>query len=128
MSDRDTAVSTRVGLVDPETMRVVWVNEAAAPAQPGDEDAPGLPIERFLPLADALGLPGALREAADTGVPRHLSTDLVSTSSGSMAMVASVYRLPDGMLLVVAENAWQVGRKETVKGAPRRHGRRGTRP
>ena len=116
----EAPVRAKVALVEPGTMRVVWLNESAM--QTAADAGAGAPstIEQVVPMAESLGLPEALRHVSATGEPRHLQADLISTVRGSMAMVTSVYRLPDGMLLVVTENAWQSGRDEP--GAPR-HGR-----
>lgn len=114
-------VKTRVLLLDPISYAVVWMNEAAAQAVPDWRPGEGaaLPVERVVPMAEALGVPDALKQVAESGTARHLSTDVVSKSAGRIAMVVSIYRLPDGPLLLVAEHAWKVGRE----GAPRGRGR-----
>lgn len=125
-SDRDVPVKAKAVLIDAQSMTVVWANEAAGDRDP---DAPSgtfseAGVDRFVPMAAVLGVPEALRSVAETGVARHVRADLVSTARGSVAMVVSVYRLPDGMLLVLVENAWQMGERTADKGSPRRSGRR----
>ena len=120
--DRDVPVKAKAVLIDPQSMTVVWANEAASDAAPGSVTGtpPETAVDRFVPMAEALGVPEALRSVAETGVARHLRADLVSMARGSVAMVVSVYRLPDGMLLVLIENAWQMGERK----AGSRHGSR----
>jgi len=112
--DRDAPVKAKAVLVDPQTMTVVWANEAASEGDVGEagRTLPGASIERFVPMAAALGVPEALHSVADSGIARHLRADLVSMARGSVAMVVSVYRLPDGMLLVIIENAWQMAERK----------------
>lgn len=120
--DRDVPVKAKAVLIDPQSMTVVWANEAASDGDPGFAlgTPPGTSVDRFVPMAEALGVPEALRSVAETGVARHLRADLVSTVRGSVAMIISVYRLPDGLLLVLIENAWQIGERK----ARPRHGSR----
>jgi hypothetical protein len=96
-------------LIDPASMTAVWMNEAAAQdlADADRESVPGLPIDQAVPLAQILGVPEALRAAADTGAAQSLQASLVSTAQGSVAIVASVYCLPDGNLLLLMEHAWR---------------------
>lgn len=106
-------VRVKAVVVDPEAMTVVWMNEAAAQDFP-DASGPGsVPLDRLSPLPE---MPDALRAVAATGVARHLRTDLVSTAKGSVAVVTSIYRLPDGMLLMLTENAWQPRHGEGAAG------------
>ena len=123
--EQDVPVKAKVVLIDPHAMAVVWMNESAAQ---GLSDVgltvPGVTIEQALPLGETLGVPEALRSVAETGVARHLRTNLVSTSQGSMAIATSVYRLPDGMVLVVTENAWQPLHNKPGVDGTRRQGRR----
>jgi hypothetical protein len=101
------------------------MNEAASQSAPeAVGGGPGTLIEQVVPMAAAMGVPEALRDVAKNGVARHLRADVVSTIKGSMGLVTSVYRLPDGMLLVLTENAWQAGGAAPVAGAPLRSGRR----
>jgi hypothetical protein len=120
--DRDVPVKAKAVLIDPRTMTVVWANEAASEDVLGEAGGAlsGTSIGRLVPMAEALGVPEALRSVADTGIARHLHADLVSMARGSVAMVVSVYRLPDGMLLVIIENAWQMAERK----AHPRHGSR----
>jgi hypothetical protein len=109
--ERAAPVKAKAVLIDPQAMTVSWMNEAGAQDFPGAESTlAGTPVERAVPLAELLGVPKALRDAARTGEPRHLHADLVSSAKGSVAIVASVYRLPDGQLLLLMENAFQVSR------------------
>jgi len=109
-------------LIDPGTMTVEWMNEAAAEAASGraDPTGPGLTVDQVLPLASTLEVPEALREVAETGIPRHLRTDVVATRRASVALVVSIYRLPGGKLLLIAEHAVQAGRGRPGGGASRR--------
>jgi hypothetical protein len=118
-------VSAQVLLIDPGTMTVEWMNEAAAEAASGRGDASGrgLTVDQVLPLAGTLEVPEALREVAETGIARHLRTDVIATTRASVALVVSIYRLPAGKLLLVAEHAVQAGRGRPHGGASRRPGR-----
>ena len=123
--EQDVPVKAKAVLIDPRSMTVVWRNEAAAEGlSDAGSSAPTVTIEQALPLGETLGVPEALQSVAETGIARHLRTNLVSTSQGSMAIATSIYRLPDGMVLVLTENAWQpLHSKPTTDGA-RRQGRR----
>lgn len=124
-AERDTPLRAKAVLIDPASMTVAWMNASALKDLSGREDSVlGLPVEQAVPMAEMLGLPEALRTAAETGVAQHLRTDLVSTAKGSVEIVTSVYRLPDGKLLVLTENAWQPLHKPTGGNAPGRAGRR----
>jgi hypothetical protein len=118
-------VSAQVLLIDPGTMTVEWMNEAAAEAASGRGDAGGrgLTVDRVLPLAGTLEVPKALHEVAQTGIARHLRTDVVATRRASVALVVSIYRLPAGRLLLVAQHAVQAGRGGPGGAASRRLGR-----
>jgi hypothetical protein len=124
----DTPTRVKAALVDPVTLAVVWASEPissdASSQDRGSERV--IPIEHVVPMAAALGLQDVLRIAADTGVAQHLEADLVSTGRGSMVMVVSVHRMPDGMLLVLAENTWRPGRGKAAgsEGAQRPSRRR----
>lgn len=118
-------VKTKVALIHPDTLNVVWMNEAAAEGlgsrsigQPG-----GAPLERVVPMAEGLGIREALQQVIATGEPQHVRADIISTAKGSVAIIGSFYRLPDGMLLMVTEHAWQAGR-DRAEEADRRPGRR----
>jgi hypothetical protein len=120
-------VKAKTVLIDPDSMTVLWMNESASQdfSDRGSDAASGIPVEQAVPMAEMMGVPEALRAVADTGVARHLRTDLVSTSKGSLAIATSIYRLPDGKLLMVTENAWQAQHGTTSESGSRRSGRRG---
>lgn len=101
-------------------MTVQWLNESAAQDSTVEvgEDR-GISLIEAVPMAELLGLPDALRRVHETGIAEHLSTGLVSTTRGSVALVTSVYRLPDGQLLVLTENAWQPERSVARRDAKR---------
>jgi hypothetical protein len=120
-------VEVKAVLVDPRTMTILWMNESASHVVSGrDPGSADVTIGQVLPMAEAMGVPEALREVADTGVARHLRTALVSTVKGSVAIVVSIYRVPDGALLVLAENAWRPAHGATGDGTSP-HRRRRTR-
>ena len=124
--ERNDPVKAKAVLVDPQSMTVLWMNESAAQdCSDGEGDfRAGVPLDEAVPMAEALGAPEALRVVADTGIAQHLRTNLVSTSKGGLAIVTSVYRLPDGKLLMLTENAWQPGHGKTDGSASPRSGRR----
>lgn len=115
-------VDARAMLVDPVSLGVVWMNESAARSVPPGEDAT---LATVVPLAEELGVPEAVRVVADTGEPRHLHTSLVSTHRGGMAVVISIYRLPDGHVLVITDRTWQAAApaRKTSGRTSRRAGR-----
>lgn len=100
-SHADAAVRAKAALVDPATMTVLWSNE------PAEQGAPARTLEQVIPLAESMGVLDAVGSVAASGAPRHLRTSLVSTGRGDMEIATSVYRLPDGTVLVLSENAWQ---------------------
>jgi hypothetical protein len=112
-------------LVEPAALTVVWSSDPADPsAEAAGSDAGGAAagssVGEALPMAEALGLEEALREVRRTGVARHLRAEVVHTARGSVALAASVHRLPDGHLLVLLEHAWQArGREERRRRAGR---------
>ena len=112
---QDRPVQAKAVLVDPETMQVIWMNESAAePFADRTAGAVRQPlVAEAVPMAETLGVLDAVRAVAETGVARHLEADLVSTSRGAVSLVVSVYRLPDGMVLVLSEQAWHVERRRT---------------
>lgn len=117
-------VKAKVFLVDPASMKVVWMNESAAEGA-AEPDASGeLSVAQAVPVADAMGIPVALAAVHRDGEPRHQAADVVSMARGSITLATSVYRLPDGMLLVVSENAWQPA-EASGSGAGRRGPRKG---
>lgn len=105
---RDAPVKTKAIVVDPETMVVLWANEAAAES-PSVESAGavGSAVERVVPLAGQLGVVAAIGRVAATGEPYHVHADLIPTRRGSMVLAVSMYRLPEGTVLVLAENEWE---------------------
>lgn len=122
MSDTPRAVQVKLALVDPSTMLVSWLNEAAVADVPDFDTAelPGATLARALPLADVLGIAEVLEKVAETGEPRHLHTGLVSTKQGSLQIVGSVYRLPTGDLLLAIDNVWQASTKSGGDASGRR--------
>jgi len=122
-SDGDVRVATQAFLVDPDTMTVGWMNEAAAAAvEDRGAAARGSSVGTVLPLAAALGLPEALREVAASGVTRHLRTDVIGMTRRSLALVVAIHRLPDGELLVLAEHTPGAGRGRPDRRPPGRRG------
>ena len=119
------AVNAQAVLIDPRTMTVEWMNEAAAEAASahGAAAGPGLTVDQVLPLAGTLEVSEALREVAETGAPRHLRTDVVVMRRASVALVVSIYRLPAGRLLLIAEHAVRAGRGGPGGAASRLPGR-----
>ncbi len=118
-------VKAKAVLVDPQSMTVSWLNESAAQAlsEPFDTAGRAVTIEQIVPMASQLGVPQALCAVADTGEPQHLHTRLVSTSKGGIEIVISIYRVPDGKLLVLMDNAWQPkATRSGTHGANRRRG------
>lgn len=117
----DATARTRAVLVDPATMTVTWLNEAAArtPAGPGGEVGPGVPVARVVPMVEGIGVAEALADVAGTGVSRTLRADLISGARGSVALVIAIHRVPSGELLVLIENAYVVERSAREPGASR---------
>lgn len=105
-------VKTKAVLIDPESKTVLWMNEAAAQdvSDKVVESASGLSLDQAVPIGELLGVPEALSAAVKTGLAQHLQTELVSTAKGTMLIVASVYPLPDGKLLLLTEHGWQARR------------------
>lgn len=122
--EQATPVKAKAVLIDPASLTVVWMNESAAQGldDPHNDATGDVPLESVVPMAESLGVPEAVRAVADTGVARHLQTKLVSTTKGSVTIVISMYRLPEGPVLLVMENAWQP-RESTGGGSRRRTGR-----
>lgn len=108
----DIPVKAKAVLIDPQSMTVVWINESAAQDLAGLADhVRGRSIEEVLPMTGAVGVPEAVRDVAATGAARHLRTGLVSTAKGGLAIATSIYRLPDGNVLVLTENAFEPRRR-----------------
>lgn len=104
-------------------MRVTWMNDAASDGLVDctwDPSAGATPAA-VIPMAGALGIPTALAAAAATGITQHLRADVIATGKGSMALIVSVQQLPDGSLLVLAENGWVTER--SAKHTPVRRSR-----
>ncbi len=108
--DQGAPVKSKAYLLDPETLEVVWMNESAADSVVDVVPGTGTGIETIMPMAESLGIPAALRAVAEGGMPRSLRAEVISTAKGSMGLAISIYRLPDGMLLMLAEHAWRTGR------------------
>ncbi|MGB4592910.1 MAG: hypothetical protein WBI63_03935 [Coriobacteriia bacterium] len=125
MPDADeqmTAAKAKAYLVDPASMLVLWMNESASDGLP-DAGASEVALDEAFPIGATLGLSEAVAFVAGTGTARHLQTDLVSTSLGTMRIVVSVYRVPDGSILVLSENAWEPAHKSFGASRARRPGR-----
>lgn len=127
MSDaRSDAAPVRVkaAIVDPNGMRVLWMNEAAGESLLDRETGfiAGMPAEAVMPMTGTEQLPVVLKRAAESGEPQHLQVDLVSTGRGSVTISTSVYPIPGGSLLVLVDNAWLA--KQQPEGAARRSLRR----
>ena len=106
--DKGQPVRAKAFLVEPGTLNVLWMNESAARDRPKDAKIDsGIPVDKAVPMAKVLGLPEALKAAAETGEPQHVRTDISAMAQGRMQLTASVYRLPDGNLLVVMEDTWR---------------------
>lgn len=105
---RDTPVKTKAIVVDPKTMAVLWANEAAAESpSAGTAAVIGSSVERVVPLAEQLGIVTAIEQVSASGEPYHVHADVIPTRRGSMVLAISVYRLPEGAVLVLIENAWE---------------------
>lgn len=118
MASHEQPVKTKALLLDPSTMSVVWMNESAAENVPDAQgDLTRVSIEQFVPMADTLGVREMLSSVAETGAPRHLSVDLISSAKGGVAVFVSAYRLPGGNLLVLMENSWR-GRRPDAEQTP----------
>lgn len=108
--DTPRPVEARALLVDPVSLVVVWMNEAAAAALPDPTQAPaaGVSISSVVPAAERLRIADVVREVALSGEPRHVETDLVASAKGSLTIAISVYRIPSGQVLVIMDNAFSV--------------------
>lgn len=106
----EVPVQAKAFLVEPVFMTVLWMNDSALRDLSGKrtEGVLGLPIENVVPLAGHLGLAGAMQKAADTGNAQHRNVRLVSTGKGALGVAASVYRLPDGKLLLLMEQTFRM--------------------
>jgi hypothetical protein len=107
-ADEEAApVRAQAILIDPRSMTVLWANEAASEAHTdrGRDVLPGASVEQAFPMAEQLGVHEALQAVADSGVAQHLRSEVVAMSRRSVSLVVSMYRLPDGTLLLLAEHA-----------------------
>jgi hypothetical protein len=107
-------------------MAVLWVNDSAedkAARAAASHEPPSL--EDAIPLAQTIGVREAIGEALSSGAPQHLHADLVSTSKGAMALAVSVYLLPGGLALVLAENTWRTEPRVSRPGGAQRARRGG---
>jgi len=103
----DAPVKARAILVDPETMTVLWANESAETGMPVGGTVIGGPAEGAIPLAARLDVVRAIERVASSGEPHHVHADVIPTRRGSMALAISIYRLPNGDVLVLVENVWE---------------------
>lgn len=121
----ETPVKVKAALVDPGPMRVVWLNESAAAGlgvEPG-ATAEVVPIESVVPSSAAGESPReVLAGVAASGQPRHLRADMLASRRGSVAMLTSIYRLPDGMLMVITESTY-LAERDAVRGTGSGSGR-----
>lgn len=127
---QNSGVAVKAVLIDPATMTVAWMNESAAKdaVDPEKDSVPGTPLERAVPATQMAGVLDAVRVAAETGEPQHVRYDLVSMSRGSITVATSVYRLPDDLVLMLSEYAWQAEQGRGNPGArPSRRAGRGRR-
>jgi len=123
--DQTAPVQTKAVLIEPVSMTVLWMNESAAQDfADGNQPVAGVPVAQAVPLSEILAVPESLRVVAETGVSQRMKANLVTTTQGSLAIVASVYRLPDGKLLLLIENAWQARQDRTGENPSQRRGRR----
>lgn len=101
-------VRAKAALIDADSMTVLWVSGAPEASQGGP-----VQLEQIVPLAESMGLADAIRAVAETGVPEHLHADLVSSGRGSVTHAVSVYRMPDGKIILLAENTWRHAERST---------------
>ena len=121
------SVRTKAVLIDPSSMTVGWMNEAATQSLLDRETGftPGMEAEAVVSMTGTQDVMQALQEVADSGEDRHLQVDLLSTGRGSVTITTSIYKLPGDMLLLLADNSWQVKREAAEDIASRRPSRRG---
>lgn len=126
-SDVERAVRTKAVLFHAATLTVAWMNEVAEASLLERQSGAvlGMPAEAVIAMTGTQDVLQALRDVAESGEDRHLSVDLVSTGRGSMTVATSVYRLPDGMLLLLTDNSWQAknSAQEGPRPRPSRHRR-----
>lgn len=118
-------VRAKAVLVNPDTMTVLWMNESASAgiARRGATRGRTLSLVDAVPVAEALGLVEVIADVSATGVAQHVGADLISTPRGNMGFTISIYRLPDGTVLLITEDAWQYEQRGPQRGASGRHGR-----
>jgi hypothetical protein len=104
-------VKAKAVLVDAASLDVLWANESATVDMSSDAAAgEAVTLDRLVPVE---GIMDAAHQVARSGRPAHLRTSLVSMSRGKIAVATSIYRLPDGTLLVLSEYAWQPVKRRT---------------
>lgn len=103
-----TPVKAKAVLIDPASMRVLWLNESVAAGLGVEPGVPAaeVPIEAVVPADGELSPREVLADVAATGRPRHLRADMLANRLGAVAMLTSVYPLPEGMLLVMTESSF----------------------
>lgn len=118
-------VDVKALLLDADSLAVLWMNESARAAlvepPPSIND---VALEAVVPMAEELGVRGMLAAVAEDGAARHTRTSLVSTPRGGLSVVISAYRLPDGALLLLVDNAWRPTHKSSPADGSRRPHRR----
>jgi len=80
----------------------------------------GASLDQVLPMAATMGLAEAVRGVAATGASQHVRADVLVTPRGAASLLVSIYRLPDGSVLLLAEQAWQARRPGNDTGVPPR--------
>ncbi|MBN1390148.1 MAG: hypothetical protein JXA22_05850 [Candidatus Thermoplasmatota archaeon] len=108
--DGQRPIKAKAYLIEPEELRVIWMNGSARRDCPDiDPDTiDGIPLDVAVPLARTMGVEHALRAVSDTGTSQNLHTSVITTRKGTLGLAASIYRLPDGKILMLIENAWQI--------------------
>lgn len=103
-------------LIDPKTGSIIWMNESARRDRPDiDPYKEGGPqIEKTVHMARELGIMEALSLVAETGETQHLHAGVIHMRRGTLEIAASLYPLPDGKLLLLIENAWQMKRRTNL--------------
>src|SRR5690242_19629567 len=106
-ADLDGGVPVALAILDPSDLTFVWCNEVAvallAPAE-RQRGVVGRRLDDVMPVAPALGLTDTLRDVVSHGDPRHLTTHRIGRAHGSLTIRGSAYRLPSGVLLLVAQH------------------------
>ncbi len=96
-------VPVAMAILNPPALAFQWANEYAYQmfARFTDEEIAGHPITEFLPIQSSPEIERALNNTTDTGEPAHLKGEIVGPE-GVMPIYTSIYRLPDGNLLIVS--------------------------